>query len=465
MPLLPRILLILLVPAALAAAPITPVDTATGGFVGMAPQGPLGDPVTVTSYADFVAVYGSTTSEANPHLGPSVAGFFANGGSRLVVVRVAGADDASVIGNDGAFPTGLYALAAVDEVSFMAAPGFGSQAVQTALITVCEAAGDRMAILDPISPADTPADILAQRAGLSSPSGFAALYYPWIVASPDGAVRTLPPSGFVAGAYAAASAADSPVGVISTALGVAYAVSAAEQDVLNPEGVNAIRELSGIRIWGARTLATDPERVYVTVRRMENCIEESLTEWTAWCLDQTNDATLWAQLRTDADDFMNDLWRSGWLQGATPDDAWFTLCGYGTTMTQTDLDEGRTILQVGWAPVRPAEFLVTTVVQQRVDTTDVPGVAAGALTVFPSPFNPSTTIEFEMAAPGPVQVDVFDARGALVRRLMDGPVDAGVLRLRWDGSGDSGRALSSGVYFVRVAGGEATATVKLLLAR
>jgi len=452
------------------ADPIPRVATNQAGFVGLAVQGPLDQPVLLTSYAEFVAVFGPTTAGlANSYLAPSVAGFFANGGSRCAVVRVGAADDPTLIGFDGGpgARTGLQALLDVDEVSIVAIPGAGTPAVQAAMIAHCEDAGDRIAILDPASAADGISEIMAQRALLGTDQGFAALYFPWIEASPAGTTLMLPPSGFVAGAYSATEANDSPIGVIATATGVAYPVTTQEQELLNPLGINAIRNLSGIRIWGARTLAANPEWRYVPVRRMGLCIEESIVEGTAWCLNEPNEPFTWFALESELGVFLHSLFLAGWFQGTTPDDAYFARCDQ-STMTELDIAEGRTIMQVGFAPLTPGEFLVLQIVHQREDFTAVPGIGGQMIALHPpspNPFNPRTSIAFELDSPGAVRLTVHDLSGRLVQTLFEGWSRPGSRNLIWDGTGSSGRSVPSGTYLLRLETTAGAASQKLMLVR
>lgn len=468
----PFALLMLLTLSAMpaAAAPIARVPTDTAGFVGLAAQGPLDQAVLVNSYAEFVTVFGASTAGlANPYLAPSVAGYFANGGVRCAVVRVAAVDDPTIIGFDGGpgSRTGLQALLDVDEVSVVAIPGAATPAVQAAMIAHCTGAGDRMAILDPVSAADDIGDILAQRAGLATDDGFAALYFPWIEASPTGTTLILPPSGFVAGAYSAAEAADSPVGVIATATGVAYPVTTTEQDQLNPLGINAIRNLSGIRIWGARTLAPGVEWRYVPVRRMALCIGESIRDGTAWCLAEPNEPATWFAVVSELEVFLQTLFLSGWFQGATADEAYFARCDL-TTMTGLDLAEGRTVMLVGFAPLTPAEFVVLRIVQQRADLSAVTDLRRGLPALHPAspnPFNPRTTIGFELESAGRISLAVYDLSGRLVRTLLREWSPAGPRSLSWDGTGDSGQAVASGTYLLRLESSAGAASRKLMLVR
>jgi len=334
----------------------------------MSEFGPSDTPTLVTSYGEFLTIFGGSSDElANPYLAPSAAGFFINGGQRLFVVRVGSSDDASLIGVDGGpgSRTGLQSLVDVDEVSIVAIPGSSSQTVQAAMVVHCENAGDRMALLDPASDADV-ASVINQRAGLVSDDGFAALYFPWVEAAPAGELMWLPPSGLVAGIVAGTEPPDSTVGPITTATGVSVSVSDQDQDLLNPLGINAIRFFpgQGIHVWGARTLAANPEWIYISIRRTEFFLEESIQEGTEWALSEPNDAVLWAALESDIVDFLFDRWIDGWFQGAQPEHAFFARCD-ASTMTQADLNAGRTVMLVGFAPVLPAEFVIFNVVQDR----------------------------------------------------------------------------------------------------
>jgi phage tail sheath protein FI len=186
----------------------------------------------------------------------------------------------------------------------------------------------------------------------------------------------VPPSGFAAGMWSKIDARrgvwKAPAGVETGLLGVAglqYVVENGEQDVLNPLGVNALRALPGFGrvIWGARTLSTraDPEWRYVPVRRTAIMIEQSIYEGIQWAVFEPNDHRLWASLRTNIDAFMNGLFRSGAFQGEKASDAYFVRCRLGDTMTQDDIDAGRVIVIVGFAPLKPAEFVIVRI-QQKV---------------------------------------------------------------------------------------------------
>lgn len=450
--------------------PIPLVDTSTAGFVGLTEFGPLDTPVRVTSYGQFLATFGgSTLGLANPYLAPSVAAFFVNGGAALHVVRVASGDDATLIGVDGGpgARSGLQALIAVDEVSVIALPGVSSQVVQMAMIAHAEAMGDRMAILDPAPSADVSA-VLAQRAGLASVQGFAALYFPWVQAAPAGVSLLLPPSGFVAGLFARTSPAESPVDAIATATGVSVTVSTAQQELLNPQGINAIRFFAGqgVRVWGARTLANDPEWIYVAVRRTQLVLEESIEKGTAWALLEPNSTELWSSLRAVVEDFLQQRFIEGWFTGISPQDAYFVRCD-ASTMTQLDLDEGRTVLLVGFAPLSPAEFLFFSVVHDRgaVTAAGPPLVQPVVLHApAPNPFNPRTTIRFTLRAAMAVQLDVVDLAGRRVSRLAHGEeLAAGEHEVLWSALDARGMRVASGVYLVRLRAGGTERSARVVL--
>lgn len=457
------------------AAPIPLLDIGTAGFVGQSEFGPLDQPVLVESYAQFTAAFGASTAGlANPYLAPSAAAFFANGGQHLWVVRVAGAGDASLIGIDGGpgARTGLQALRDVDAIAAVAIPGATSQAVQSALIAHCEGMGWRMAVLDPAS-ANDPNAIIAQRAGLASADGYAALYFPWVVAAPAGVSLQLPPSGFVAGIFARSGPPVSPAGttngVVATATGTSYAVSTTLQDQLNPLGIDVIRYFAayGVLVYGARTLASNTDWQYVAVRRMGFAIAKSIQEGTAWALPEPNDETLWAQLRSDVGDFLYSIWIAGWFQGSTPSQAFFVRCD-ATTMTADDLAAGRTVVLVGFAPTRAGEFVLLRIVQDRSAVAGVsPATPSLALRApRPNPFRAGTTLSYELPRAETVTLRILDVGGRAVRTFAGGEAQAaGSHEVAWDGRDESGADLPAGIYFARLQAGGLERTRRIALVR
>jgi len=252
-------------------------------------------------------------------------------------------------------------------------------------IAHCEAMRSRMVIIDP--PVGTELNDENDVTDLGLPTQtYCALYYPWVkVANPfynadtnPGAERTVlvAPSAFGAGMWAKTDGRrgvwKAPAGVETSLLGVAgleWTVEDAEQDFLNPLGVNALRKMPGYGtvVWGTRTLSTksNPEWRYIPVRRTAIFIEQSIYNGIQWAVFEPNDHRLWSSLRANVESFMNGLFRAGAFQGEKSGDAYFVRCGLGSTMTQDDVDRGQVIVLIGFAPVKPAEFVIVRL-QQKV---------------------------------------------------------------------------------------------------
>jgi phage tail sheath protein FI len=239
--------------------------------------------------------------------------------------------------------------------------------VQGALVAACSEGG-RMAILDP-PPGLKPQAVADWRNDAAMPNNpYATLYWPWIeVMHPvTGDKFTMPPCGHVAGVWART---DNTRGVhkapaneeLAGTVGLDYLAADGDSDLLNPAGINVIRGFTGrgTRIWGARTLSvhTAPEWKYINVRRLFNYVETSILNGTSWAVFEPNDALLWGQLRVSVTNFLTGVWRSGALFGTTPDDAFFVKCDADTN-PQDLIDGGQVNIQIGIAPVKPAEFVV-----------------------------------------------------------------------------------------------------------
>ena len=285
---------------------------------------------------------------------------------------------------------GINGLAVADDVTMVVVPDLvtaatkpdGSldlglwKAVQTALISHCEQNGNRMAVLD-APPGLTPQQIRDWRSETAMyDSAFAALYYPWIkVENPIGvngdAEVYIPPGGHIAGVWART---DESRGVwkapandtIRGCLDVAYAVSQNEQSVLNPIGINCIRPFGtrGIRIWGARTLASDSDWRYINVRRLFNMVETTIAQGTQWAVFEPNDVALWEGIKRTLNAFLRGLWSAGALFGQSVDQAFYVKCDAGTNPPES-IDQGLLIVEVGIAPVKPAEFVVFRIAQHK----------------------------------------------------------------------------------------------------
>jgi phage tail sheath protein FI len=273
--------------------------------------------------------------------------------------------------------SGLEGLEVAEDVTMLCCPDLmaayqaglidrnGVKAVQLAMIAHCERMGDRIALLDPL-PDLSPQEVKRWReveAGYDSK--FAALYYPWIkVTGPNGRPLAVPPCGHIAGIYARN---DNERGVhkapaneiVRGALEALIQVTRGEQDTLNPSGINCIRSFTGrgLRVWGARTLSSDPAWRYINVRRLFNYVEKSIERGTQWVVFEPNDMDLWARVKRDITAFLTGVWRDGMLFGRSPEEAFFVKCD--EELNPPDVrDRGMLFIDIGLAPVKPAEFVV-----------------------------------------------------------------------------------------------------------
>jgi phage tail sheath protein FI len=202
-------------------------------------------------------------------------------------------------------------------------------------------------------------------------SSYAALYYPWIrVFNPvAGKSMLMPPSGHMAGIWArnddTRGVHKAPANeVVGGALDVEFQITIGEQDGLNPVGINCIRAFPGrgIRVWGARTLSSDPEWRYLNIRRLFNMIEKSIDGGTQWVVFEPNDFSLWQKIVRNVSAFLKMQWRDGALFGATPEEAFFVKCD-SETNPQESIDLGMVVTEIGIAPVKPAEFVIFRIAQ------------------------------------------------------------------------------------------------------
>ena len=264
--------------------------------------------------------------------------------------------------------TGIKALEDIDEASIIAAPGITDEDVQNELILQCELLKDRFAILDGLKDSSDLEDIKAFRSRYDTK--YAALYFPWLLRNDplDDVNIYVPPAGYLAGIYARSDVErgvhKAPANeVVKGIKDLKYRLNKREHDMLNPYpvNINVIRDFRssnrGIRVWGARCITSDSDWKYVNVRRLFIFIEESVEKGTQWVVFEPNDEPLWARVRRSVTNFLTRVWRDGALQGSTPEEAFFVKCDR-TTMTQDDIDTGKLIMQIGIAPVKPAEFVI-----------------------------------------------------------------------------------------------------------
>jgi phage tail sheath protein FI len=301
------------------------------------------------------------------------------GGAASVPARVTPED---YVGNS-ADRTGFAGLEAVDEVTMLSVPDLmavyekgvidleGVQAVQLAMLAHCELMGDRVAILDapPGLNAQQIKEWRVDKAGYDSK--YASLYWPWIkVFDPlSGQAKFVPPSGHMAGIWARSDdergVHKAPANeVVRGAIALEIQVTKGEHDQLNPNGINVIRSFPGrgIRVWGARTVSSDPAWRYLNVRRLFNYVEESVLEGTQWVVFEPNDMALWERVKRTVGSFLLGVWRQGALFGATPQEAFYVKCDAETNPPDV-IDRGQLVIEVGIAPVKPAEFVIFRIAQ------------------------------------------------------------------------------------------------------
>jgi phage tail sheath protein FI len=402
-----------------AVQPIAGVGTSTAGFIGIVPDSielpktnpdfdptqdtdsnsePPTNPPFVTSpftlpvaarevklctnFSEFKKFFGDfSTDSGQRHLAHAVYGFFNNGGTRCYVMRVA---QASEITADLLART----FEPIDEIALVAAPGVTDASVHSAIVTHCkQKTQDRFAIFDSEEIVGTKENLdltlldpsKGKKGKLPGNSDYAAFYFPWIqvfdpatkIQNPTGDGRIyVPPSGHVAGIYARVDAnrgvhkapANEPV---LGALGLKYNISKTQQEGLNPQGVNCIRDLNGnIRVWGARTLGgdTNGEWKYVNVRRLFLFLRESIDEGTQWVVFEPNTPALWAKISRNVTAFLTNVWRAGALFGDTPEQAFYVKCDAETNPPEVR-DLGQVVTEIGVAVVKPAEFVIFRVSQ------------------------------------------------------------------------------------------------------
>lgn len=265
--------------------------------------------------------------------------------------------------------TGLEALLLDQfrEVALVYAPNAPENVVKT-VITHCEKQRFRFAVVDAEENQGNPDNIDPRS---KNDSKYAAFYCPWIAVSDPqtGERRKIPPGGAALGIYARSDAErgvfKAPANeVVRGALDLEYHIDEHTQEILNPRGANVIRQFPGrgIRVWGARTLSSDPLWKYVPVRRLFIFLEHSIYDGTQWVVFEPNDERLWARVKDTIRLFLRTQWREGALMGTTEAEAFRIACDR-TTMTQDDILNGRLICEIGIAPVRPAEFVIFRIFQ------------------------------------------------------------------------------------------------------
>ncbi len=372
--------------------PLEAVGTSTAGFIGQSKKGPVNEATFITNWGQYTRTFGEFAD--SPYLAHAVYGFFNNGGARCFITNVGmegappppppkkegeGKDDKKpsapaptgggpspslFIGKDQGpgNKTGLVTFEDIDEIAIVAAPGMTDPAIQDAVISHCERM-NRFAILD--------SELTIEKGGVDKikkprDSQFAGFYFPWLEVYDPAKDKNVfvPPSGHMTGIY---SRSDNTRGVhkapanevVRGALGLKYTISKGEQDILNPRGINCIRYFKdrGIRVWGARTVSSDPSWRYINVRRLFIMVEESIKNGTQWVVFEPNDFALWKRITRNITAFLLRVWKDGALFGQTPEQAFYVKCDEETNPPEV-VDAGMVVIEIGMAPVKPAEFVI-----------------------------------------------------------------------------------------------------------
>ena len=389
-----------------AVKPIAGVGTSTAGFIGFVANNvtmpfrpgrpldpnnivaddrytvvPSDEPHLVTNWEEFKNKFGDI-QDGNRILAHAIYGFLENGGTRCWVTRVTDlAEDTSVDPAIDQVQDGLADFEAIDEIAIAAVPmptdvGAGDApanlarrvAVRKMVQSHCEKMQDRFAILDgeeTVDGAFVPSSIYSNAAGdtIGKTSDYAAVYFPWIDVS--GTKDYVPPCGHLAGIYARV---DGERGVhkapaneaIRGARGLRYRISKPQQDGLNPDGINVIRQFNGnVTVWGARTIGGDANTdfKYINVRRLFLFLRESIDEGTQWVVFEPNAPDLWAKITRNTTAFLTTVWRAGALLGNTPQEAFYVKCDEETNPPEVR-DLGQVVTEIGVAVVKPAEFVI-----------------------------------------------------------------------------------------------------------
>jgi hypothetical protein len=266
----------------------------------------------------------------------------------------------------------------ITDVSLLAVPGIGTSIMVDEGMNYCEKRSlrDMFYIGEMDRFDDEAAEAESFRDSLTKPNSYGAVYFPWIrsldLSGKSDEPVLYPPSGYMAGLYARIDATrgvwKAPAGTEATlggAVGLAVDLTDVQQGNLNRKNVNCLRRFAaaGLVAWGARTITSDPEYQYVPVRRMAIMLRVSIYNGIQWAVFEPNDEELWSQLRLNISSFLMTLYRQGAFQGSTPGDAFFVKCD-GETTTQDDINLGVVNVLVGFAPLKPAEFVVVKISQK-----------------------------------------------------------------------------------------------------
>ncbi|MCP4136611.1 MAG: phage tail sheath family protein [bacterium] len=376
------------------------------GFLGVAEKGPVNDPTLVTNWTQYTKLFGGMHTQG--WMGHAVYLFFQNGGTKCFInnllkveppkeapkpdakadAKGGPAGDAAkkapvviknpdnmttlIMGKDEGpgKRTGLFGFDPITDISIICAPGVTDAAAQDAILSHCEKNRFRVAVLDAPETLEKGIDTIP----MPRDSMMGAYYFPWVqMYDPELETEVYaPPSGGIAGVW---GRVDSTRGVHKApaneiyrgAVGLKYSLTDAEQELLNPKGINCIREFAGrgIRVWGARTFSSDSEWRYINVRRLFCMVEKAIQDGTNWIVFEPNTRDLWKKIVRNITSFMLRIWRMGALFGDTPEEAFYVRCDDELNPPES-IDAGYVVCEVALAPAKPAEFVVFRVSQKAI---------------------------------------------------------------------------------------------------
>jgi uncharacterized protein len=384
--------------------PIETGATNIVGFLGVAEKGPVNEATLVTNWTQYTKIFGGMHTRG--WLGHAIYLFFQNGGTKAYINNLmelpkveakpevkgdAKADAKAaeknaipekmgnpegmtklVMGKDDGpgKRTGLFAFDEITDIAIVAAPGVCDPASQDAILSHCEKHRFRVAILDAPEVIEKGIDTIP----MPRDSIMGAYYFPWIQMYDPNLEKDVfvPPSGGIAGVY---GRVDNTRGVHKApaneiyrgATGLKYNLTDAEQELLNPKGINCIREFRGrgIRVWGARTFSSNAEWRYINVRRLFCMVEQAIQNGTNWVVFEPNTRDLWKKIVRNITAFLLRIWRSGALFGDTPEEAFYVRCDDELNPPES-IDAGYVVCELGIAPAKPAEFVVFRISQKAI---------------------------------------------------------------------------------------------------
>lgn len=394
--------------------PIEAASPSVAGFLGIAERGVVGQATLVTNWAQYNKLFGGM--HENGWLGHAVYLFYQNGGTRCYINNLAAVPEAAsarkdakagdakagdakadtkgkeekvpaaafsvkhpdnmtklIIGKDEGpgKKTGLCSFDEISDIAIVSAPGVYDAAAQDAILSHCENNRFRIAVLDSPETLEKGLDTIP----MPRDSQLGAFYFPWVkMYDPDNDTDVIaPPSGGVAGLMGRVDGTrgvhKAPANEIFRGVtGLKYNLTNVEQELLNPRGINCIRNFSGkgIRVWGARTISSDPEWRYLNVRRLFCMLEKAVQDGTDWVVFEPNTRDLWKKIVRNITGFLLGFYKSGAFSGDSPEEAFYVRCDDELNPPES-IDAGNVVCEIGIAPAKPAEFVIFRFTQKTID--------------------------------------------------------------------------------------------------